>query len=209
MAVGGDLSAERLIEAYKQGIFPWYSEESPILWWNPNPRMVLFPRKLKISKSLKQEIKRNRFVVALNKNFVEVLHHCANTPRLGQNGTWLLPEMQNAYFSLHQLGLAHSVEVYLESKLVGGLYGIAMGEMFFGESMFSLLPNTSKLALNYLCHIMPETGIIDCQVYTEHLERMGAVEVPRDWFLTQVNHLRSLSGDWLGPHLNESLNRIL
>ena len=185
LAVGGDLSQERLFKAYATGIFPWYSENSPILWWSPDPRLVLFPSELNVSRSLRQVIKKGIFTVTMNRAFEQVIQCCADSSRKGQSGTWITEEMMHAYKGLHRSGYAHSVEAWHEDRLVGGLYGIIMGRIFFGESMFALQSNASKTALAAFVELMIPQGLmlIDCQVRTEHLVRMGAREIPRAIFL--------------------------
>ena len=189
LAIGGDLSPERLIFAYSLGIFPWYSEGEPILWWSPDPRMVLFPDELKISRSLKKVLKNKGFEVRFNTAFEEVIKNCATVKRKGQDGTWLTPEMIEAYIRLHKLGFAHSVETYLEGKLVGGLYGVAIGGVFFGESMFHKVSDASKVAFVHLVNRLKEKGfdIIDCQQSTPHMARFGAREIPRKEFLDIIS----------------------
>jgi leucyl/phenylalanyl-tRNA--protein transferase len=186
LAVGGDLSAERLILAYRSGIFPWYEEGQPILWWSPDPRMVLYPSKLKISRTLKKTIESNRFNVTYNTKFSEVIEQCASLRRKGQSGTWITKEMIEAYIELHRIGFAKSVEVWLEEQLVGGLYGIDLSKkkIFCGESMFSLERDASKVALFHLVEKLKPMNykLIDCQMYTQHLEKLGAEEIPRDEF---------------------------
>jgi len=185
LAVGGDLSQERLFKAYATGIFPWYSENSPILWWSPDPRLVLFPSELNVSRSLRQVIKKGIFTVTMNRAFEQVIQCCADSSRKGQSGTWITEGMMHAYKGLHRSGYAHSVEAWHEDRLVGGLYGIIMGRIFFGESMFALQSNASKTALAAFVELMIPQGLmlIDCQVRTEHLVRMGAREIPRAIFL--------------------------
>ncbi len=175
LAMGGDLSTDRLLLAYQSGIFPWYSEP-PILWWCPNPRFVLFPTELKISKTLKSLLNKSIFEVTVNKNFGEVIKHCKNIARPDQDGTWISDEIVAAYLQLHQLGYAHSVEVWQDGVIVGGLYGIKMGKVFFGESMFSLVSNASKYAFaKYVQQLLDEdVQLIDCQVYTSYLAHFGA-----------------------------------
>jgi leucyl/phenylalanyl-tRNA--protein transferase len=195
LAIGGDLSSERLILAYKSGIFPWFSKNDPIVWYSPNPRMVLFPNKLKISKSMKQLIRKNEFQITFNQNFAEVVANCKTIYRKNQQGTWITDEMQQAYLKLHKKGIAKSVEVWQhsnlathEKKLVGGLYGIDLGTVFCGESMFSKVSNTSKLAFIYLVEKLKKENykLIDCQVYNPHLASLGAAEIPREEFLTYL-----------------------
>ena len=185
LAIGGDLSPERLILAYKSGIFPWFNEGEPVIWYSPPERMVLFPKDLKVSKSMEKVLKNANFRISFNENFAEVIHHCKTIDRPGQKGTWITREMQKAYIALHELGYAKSVEVWQEDRLVGGLYGIDLGHIFTGESMFSLVSNASKVAFIYLNQILKEHNylLLDCQVYNEHLASLGAVEIPRDVFM--------------------------
>ena len=190
LAIGGDLSPDRLILAYKSGIFPWYDEEMP-LWWSPDPRFVLFPEKLKVSKSMKQVLRNGRFSFTVNQAFEEVIHHCRNTTRADQFGTWINDDVQQAYTTLHHMGYAHSAEAWQNGKLVGGLYGIRMGRVFFGESMFAHASNASKFAFIRYVQLLQEEGaeLIDCQVYTEHLESLGAQMIPRSEFITMLGKL--------------------
>lgn len=192
LAIGGDLSPERLLLAYRSGIFPWYEGEH-ILWWCPDPRFVLFPGELKISKSIKPLLNRNEFLFTTNKAFKEVIHQCKKTKRPGQEGTWITDEVEKAFGKLHELGYAHSVEVWKEEKLVGGLYGIKLGKVFFGESMFSKESNASRYAFIKYVQQLKEEGIelIDCQVYTEYLESLGARMIGRDDFVQQLRELIS------------------
>ena len=188
LAVGGDLSAERLLLAYKNGIFPWYSEGEPIIWYSPDPRMVLFPKNLKISKSMRQIIRKNKFRATFNQNFSEVIANCKNSYREGQGGTWITDEMEQAYINLHNLGVAKSVEVWEGNELVGGLYGIDLGYVFCGESMFSKVSNASKFAFIHLVQELEKElyALIDCQVYNAHLDSLGAEEISRSEFLTYL-----------------------
>jgi len=185
LAVGGDLSEDRLLLAYSMGIFPWYSDGSPILWWSPDPRLLLLPGDLKVSRSLRQVIKKGIFTVTMNTAFEEVIRHCSETDRRGQDGTWITREMVDAYIRLHRAGYAHSIESWHDGELAGGLYGIALGKAFFGESMFAKKSNASKVAfvtlVENLCKL--DYHFIDCQVTTEHLKRLGAKEVTRKKFL--------------------------
>lgn len=183
LAIGGDLNADRLLSAYKQGIFPWYEGEY-VLWWSPDPRAVLFPDELKISSSMKQLIKQNYFEFTINKDFATVIHNCRITARKGQHGTWISDEVEKAYNKMHELGHAHSAEAWKDGKLVGGLYGIKLGNVFFGESMFSTQSNASKFALIKFVTALKNEGIqlIDCQVYTPHLESLGARMISREEF---------------------------
>lgn len=187
LAVGGDLSVERLKLAYRSGIFPWYGDAQPIMWWSPNPRMLLFPDKLHVSKNLQKKINKGIFTVTYNKNFAEVIRQCANVPRPDQGGTWITEDMEAAYIKLHQEGIATSVEVWLDGNLVGGLYGVDLSEkkIFCGESMFSGVSDASKIALYHLVEELKKKAykFIDCQMYTDHLARMGAEEVPREQFV--------------------------
>ena len=185
LAMGGDLSPERLILAYQNGIFPWYNEGQPIIWFAPPERMVLFFDDLKVSKSMKKTIQKNIFRVTFNQRFEQVVQHCKSVPRIGQNGTWITDEMQKAYSRLHKMGIAKSVEVWKEDKLVGGLYGIDLGHIFTGESMFSLVSDASKFAFIALVEYL-RTGsylLLDCQVYNPHLESLGATEISRKEFM--------------------------
>ena len=187
LAVGGGLSPQRLLDAYSRGIFPWYDSSQPVLWWSPDPRMVLFPENLKIFRSMKQLLKKEVFKVTFDKAFSEVVDHCATIKRDGQNGTWITPEMKQAYLQLHEMGVARSVEVWQDGKLVGGLYGIYLKEkqIFCGESMFAKVSNASKYGFIHLVQKLQEEDlkIIDCQIYTPHLESLGAEEIPRTEFL--------------------------
>jgi len=183
LAVGGDLSPQRLRSAYRLGIFPWYGAGQPILWWSPDPRLVLFPDRLRISRSLRKTLRRGAFTVSLDRDFGAVIRACA-APRADAGGTWIVPAMARAYERLHVLGLAHSAESWQGDELAGGLYGVAMGRVFFGESMFSRASDASKVALAYLARCLSDWGyaLIDCQVYTPHLASLGAVEMPRAEF---------------------------
>ncbi|MFZ1263677.1 MAG: leucyl/phenylalanyl-tRNA--protein transferase [Chitinophagaceae bacterium] len=184
LALGGDLSVERLLLAYRNGIFPWY-EGAYILWWSPDPRFVLFPGELRISKSIKPLINRNEFSFTVNNAFAQVIHHCKKTKRPGQQGTWITDEVEKAYCQMHEQGFAHSAEVWKDGKLVGGLYGIRLGNVFFGESMFSHVSNASRFAFIKYIQLLKEAGIklIDCQVYTEYLESLGARMIDRKDFI--------------------------
>lgn len=191
LAIGGDLSSERLMLAYQSGIFPWYDEDQPILWWSPDPRMVLFPSKFKVSKSLSKTIKKEKFRVSFNENFSEVIKNCSTIKREGQGGTWITQEMQEAYIQLHKLGNAVSVEVWEDKNLVGGLYGIDLPKqkIFCGESMFSTQTDASKVGFYYLVQFLlkKKYKLIDCQMYTPHLESLGAEEITRDAFLKHLH----------------------
>ncbi len=185
LAVGGDLSPERLINAYANGIFPWYSDDSPILWWSPNPRMLLFPKEFKRNKSLRRLVKKGIYEVKFDNDFEGVIRNCAIAKRENQDGSWITEDMVNAYKMLHELGVAHSVETYFENKLVGGLYGVAIGKAFFGESMFHTKTDTSKVALWHLIDRLLEWDFdfIDVQQETGHLKSMGAKAIEREKFL--------------------------
>jgi leucyl/phenylalanyl-tRNA--protein transferase len=185
MAIGGDLSTERLLLAYRSGIFPWFSEDEPPMWWCPDPRFVLFPSKLKISGSMKRAIRQGRFEFRINSGFEQVIRSCSLAPRPGQDGTWITEEIINAYSQLHEMGYAHSAEAWSNGQLIGGLYGIRMGNIFFGESMFSKETNASKFAFIQYVRQLEQEGValIDCQVYTPHLESLGAEMIPRKDFM--------------------------
>jgi leucyl/phenylalanyl-tRNA--protein transferase len=185
LAFGGDLSTERLLLAYRNGIFPWFEEDQPILWWSPNPRMVLFLDELIVSKSMRTILNRNTFQVTFNQNFRAVISHCQKIKRDGQNGTWITNEMIEAYCKLNELGIAKSVEVWQNDQLAGGLYGIDLGHIFCGESMFSIVSNASKVAFIALVKQLEESNykLLDCQVYNEHLESLGCREIDRIDFM--------------------------
>jgi leucyl/phenylalanyl-tRNA---protein transferase len=190
LAIGGDLSTERLLLAYRNGIFPWY-EGQHILWWCPDPRFILIPDQLKVSKSMRQLLKREAFTFTTNKAFTAVVNNCKTISRRGQDGTWITNEVKEAYTHLHQLGYAHSAEVWLNDELVGGLYGIRMGKVFFGESMFSKMSNASKYAFISYVELLKKEDVqlIDCQVYTEHLESLGACMMARPAFIQLLKTL--------------------
>ncbi len=195
LAIGGDLSMKRLLVAYRKGIFPWFSDEEPILWWSPSKRMVLFPEHLHISRSLRKTLRKQKFVITLDQAFTEVMRQCAG-PRLRQQGTWITQEILDAYATLHQHQYAHSVEVWYQDKLVGGLYGVALGKVFYGESMFTRMTDASKVAFVHFSRQLQRWGyeLIDCQVYTEHLSSLGAVEIPRADYVRLLNRLCPLQG---------------
>jgi leucyl/phenylalanyl-tRNA--protein transferase len=195
LAVGGDLSTRRILSAYRHGIFPWYSDEQPILWWSPDPRTVLFPDALKVSRSLRKTLNQQRFRVTLDQAFNAVILACAE-PRSDTSGTWITHEMADAYCDLHEQGAAHSVECWRDDRLVGGLYGVAIGRVFFGESMFSRESDASKVAF---CHLVRQLqawgfGLIDCQVYSSHLASLGATEIPRRRFVKYLDVLCTENG---------------
>ena len=194
LAVGGDLSPQRLVLAYGNGIFPWYSEGQPILWFSPDPRFVLDPEDFYVGRSLKKIVKRGDFKITLDQAFEEVISRCSTVSRPGQNGTWLTSEMIDAYLKLFELGIAHSVEAWKEGILVGGLYGISIGNFYAGESMFALEPNASKVAFVWQVFQMKQWGIelIDCQVYTDHLKRFGAKDISRKEYLDVLPSLFSV-----------------
>jgi len=188
LAVGGDLSVDRLILAYSMGIFPWYSGKSPILWWSPDPRLVLIPNELKVSHTLRQTIKKGIYHVTTNAAFEEVIRNCATVTRKGEGGTWITDDMIEAYIRLHKVGYAHSVESWEGDELAGGFYGVMMGKAFFGESMFAKKSDASKVAFATYAVALAEKGfeLIDCQVTTEHMKRFGAREIPRPEFMRRL-----------------------
>ncbi|WP_020589830.1 leucyl/phenylalanyl-tRNA--protein transferase [Desulfobacter curvatus] len=190
LCIGGDLCPKRLILAYRSGVFPWFSNSEPILWWSPDPRLILFPSRIRVSKSLKKTIRKNCFSIRINTAFEQTIVACSQPRQDKPEGTWLVDEMIDAYITLHKMGIAHSVEAWQEDRLVGGLYGICLGKTFFGESMFSLVSNASKVALVALAQELHSQGfgMIDCQVTSGHLLRMGAQEITRDLFLDILNH---------------------
>lgn len=189
VAIGGDLSMERLLLAYRSGIFPWYNEDEPIIWWCPDPRFVLFPGHLKVSRSMGAVLKKGKFRFTINRSFTQVIQNCKTIDRAGQHGTWITTAVQQAYTVLHQKGYAHSAEAWMDEELVGGLYGIRMGNVFFGESMFSKISNASKFAFIHYVKQLQQEGVvlIDYQVYTEHLETLGAEMIARKEFIQLLN----------------------
>jgi leucyl/phenylalanyl-tRNA--protein transferase len=189
LAVGGCLSTERLLLAYRNGIFPWFNDDDPPLWWSPDPRFVLFPDQLKVSKSMSRILNGNEFEFRVNTSFKAVIAHCSNIPRKGMDGTWITNEVAAAYTKLHQLGYAHCAEAWQDGELVGGLYGVKMGNVFFGESMFSARSNASKYAFINWVALLKANGVhlIDCQVYTAHLESLGACMIPRSTFMSLLD----------------------
>jgi leucyl/phenylalanyl-tRNA--protein transferase len=188
LAVGGRLTMQRLQAAYRQGIFPWYSVGQPVLWWSPDPRCVLFPEHLKVSRSLRKTLRNKGFEVSLDQDFSAIIKHCA-MPRGDDEGTWITPAIERAYTQLHQMGIAHSVECRLDGDLVGGLYGVALGKVFFGESMFSRVSDASKVAFVALVQQLQRWGypLIDCQVHSSHLRSLGAEDIPRREFIAQLD----------------------
>jgi leucyl/phenylalanyl-tRNA--protein transferase len=201
LAYGGDLSSQRLLLAYQKGIFPWYTEGDPILWWSPNPRLLLYPYKFKLRKSFRRVLRSGKFSVTFDRHFDEVIEHCAHVKREGQEATWIMPEIMDAYKRMHKEGYAHSVEVHLDGKLVGGLYGLALGRGFFGESMFSLVSDASKVAFKALSDVLGQRGydFIDCQMKTDHLMGLGAEVVEREDFLDELENTIKKptdSGSW-------------
>ena len=210
LAAGGNLSPKRLLSAYQQGIFPWFTENQPILWWSPDPRMVMFTDQFKVSRSLKKSLQQTannpEFAIRFDTAFTEVMRACAQ-PRADQPGTWISPAMINAYTQLHKEGYAHSSELWLNKHLVGGAYGVSIGRMFFGESMFSRISNASKIALSWLVYFLHQQGVnmIDCQQHTQHLASLGAKEIPRDQFLNLMKPLTMQDPivDWL-PRIPEA-----
>lgn len=204
LAAGADLTPGRLVDAYQHGIFPWFNEGDPILWWSPDPRIVLAPRDFHVSHSLRKRLKDHRFTVTADRAFAAVLDECA-APRADEGGTWLTPQMKAAYLALHEQGLAHSIEVWMDGVVAGGVYGVSLGRMFFGESMFSRRTDASKIALAYLAAQLDRWGFpwIDCQLETDHLLSLGAVALPRRAFVAEVARLvREPAPGWaLDPDL--------
>lgn len=200
LGVGGDLGPRRLLLAYSRGVFPWFSEGQPILWWSPDPRMVLYADELHIPRSLGKRIRRGDYRVTFDQDFTRVIRHCAQAPRPGQDGTWITTNMQLAYAHLHRLGHAHSVEAWRGGELVGGLYGVAVGGLFAGESMFALAPDASKVAFVRAVRQLQRWGfpLIDCQMHTDHLQRFGAREIPRASYLAALAELTSRPGRPVG-----------
>ena len=199
LAIGGNLGQDTLYKAYRQGIFPWYDETQPLLWWSPNPRAVIFPEDIRVSRSLKKTMRQQPWEIRLNTAFQSVVEQCAAPRRHNEMDTWITNEMQNAYLALHHAGLAYSFEVWLENQLVGGLYGVLVGSIFCGESMFSLQTDASKVALVQLALLVKEYtdgGFIDCQVSNDHLVSMGAVTIPRQEFLSKLSILREQPSPW-------------
>tara|TARA_Y100001968_G_scaffold256835_1_gene243319 strand:- start:852 stop:1559 length:708 start_codon:yes stop_codon:yes gene_type:complete len=209
LALGGDLSPRRLLTAYANGIFPWYSEGQPILWHSPDPRFVLFPAELRLPRSLRQTLRKGRYQLSFDQEFAAVIRRCAEKERPHQNGTWITEEMIEGYLQLHQLGYAHSVESWLEGQLVGGIYGVSLGSIFFGESMFADQADASKVAFATLAEHVMRWGftLIDSQVHTEHLERFGAREIPRKDYLELLQRALEAPtrrGPWqLEPNLSK------
>lgn len=206
LCIGGDLSCERIILAYQNGIFPWFSDNEPILWWSPDPRLVLYPSDIRISRSLKKKLKKNRFRITVNQAFEQTISACAQPRKDPDEGTWLVEEMKDAYIELHHKGYAHSVEAWHQDQLAGGLYGVGIGCMFFGESMFSFQADASKAALVALARHLDRHGfdLIDCQVTTDHLCRMGAHEISRNRFLDILGRAvirRPDPGVWDSPFI--------
>ncbi|MGB8337577.1 MAG: leucyl/phenylalanyl-tRNA--protein transferase [Burkholderiales bacterium] len=202
LAAGADLSRKRLLDAYSRGIFPWYSEGEPIMWWSPDPRMVLVPQEFKISRSLAKSLRNKNYQVRFDTAFRDVMLACSE-PRDGQGGTWISPQMTDAYCALHELGYAHSVETWTDNGLVGGLYGVAIGKMFYGESMFARQTDASKIALAHLTQHLAEQdfGLIDCQMSTPHLASLGAREINRSEFINIINklcHISAKPAKWSG-----------
>jgi len=190
LAAGGELSAARLIEAYRNGIFPWFNHGQPILWWSPDPRMVLIPRELKVARSLGKILRNRDYEVRADTDFRQVISACA-APRATQDGTWISAEMIAAYGALHERGIAHSIETWIDGELAGGLYGVAIGRMFYGESMFTRVPDASKIALVHLVRELQrrDFGMVDCQMHTRHLASFGAREIPRADFMRKLQEL--------------------
>jgi len=200
LTAGGDLSITRLVNAYQSGIFPWYNEAEPILWWAPDPRFVIHPEQLKVSRSLAKNVRNNPFEIRMDTDFEQLISLCAQQPRKDQPGTWITDEMRQAYIALHYAGHAHCVECWHKDALVGGLYGVHSGPVFCGESMFSRQSNASKIALVHLCRFLSfhQFALIDSQVHTEHLERLGAIMIPRQDYIAilQQPHQVKLPKNW-------------
>jgi leucyl/phenylalanyl-tRNA--protein transferase len=201
IGIGGNLEPVTLLTAYQNGIFPWYNEHDPILWWSPDPRFVMFPDDLKVSKSMRPYFNQKKFTVSFDRAFEHVIRACSRIPRHDQEGTWITDDMLEAYTRLHELGYAHSVEVWEDDKLAGGLYGISLGCMFFGESMFTLRPNASKFGLISLVNVLKSRGfeLIDCQQETKHLQSLGAKTIPRSLFLKMLSanqNKTTFKGNW-------------
>ncbi len=206
LAIGGDLQPQRLLNAYARGIFPWYSEDQPILWWSPDPRTVLYPERVHVSRRLRRQLRHGGLRLRMDSAFEAVVRACA-APRAGQQGTWLLPEMQSAYSGLHREHRAHSIELWQADELVGGLYGIVLGRAFFGESMFSRIPGASKIVMVYLCERLAafEYAFLDCQVFNPHLASMGAETILRERFLDELEAAVSREEDpaiWQSPAID-------
>ena len=204
LAVGGNLSPERLLDAYRHGIFPWFNTDEPVLWWSPDPRMVLFPQEFKVSRSLRRTLRNKQYEVRADSAFEQVMRACAE-PREGQDGTWIHEEMIAAYTALHRMGHAHSIETWIDGELAGGLYGIAIGHMFYGESMFSRRTDASKIALAHLAKQLARWnfGMIDCQMNTHHLASLGAREIPRTEFIVRLReliHYPDIASPWKLDH---------
>ena len=200
LAAGGDLSVGRLLAAYRRGIFPWYSEGEPVLWWSPDPRMILSPRSIKLARSLRKRLRKRDYQIRADTCFERVMRACAE-PRRGQPGTWITRDMLDAYAALHARGVAHSIETWIDGELAGGLYGVALGRMFFGESMFTRVPEASKIALAHLARQLArwDFGMIDCQMATPHLATLGAREIPRSEFMRSLSELvnyATRTGGW-------------
>jgi len=213
LAAGGDLSPDRLLLAYHQGIFPWFAPGEPILWWSPDPRMVLVPSELHIPRSLAKTLRHKPYEIRFDTAFRTVISHCAGSARPGQDGTWIVPEVIDAYCRLHALGWAHSAECWMDGELVGGLYGVAIGKMFYGESMYTQRPDASKLAFVHLVQWLQQQGygLIDCQMRTDHLARFGGREISRVDFLAELRRLTALpakAGPWHHRHQSASEERL-
>jgi len=191
LAIGGDLHPRRIMRAYRQGIFPWYADDQPILWWSPDPRSVLIPSRLKIQRSLKKRLRQAPYTIRLDTAFADVIRGCGSIPRVDQDGSWITPDMEESYNQLHEQGYAHSAEAWLDDVLVGGLYGVVLGGVFFGESMFSQASDASKIAFVHLVRQLELWGVelIDCQLQTDHLDRFGAEFMPRCTFIETIDRL--------------------
>ena len=213
LAAGADLSPQRILDAYRQGIFPWFSPGDPILWWSPDPRMALSPDQIRITRSLAKTLRNADYDVRFDTDFPAVMSACATTPRAGQNGTWITPAMQSAYVRLHELGYAHSIETWRGNRLIGGLYGLAIGRAFFGESMFAHATDASKIALAHLCRflVVHNFGIIDCQMETSHLSSLGATPLPRNAYVARIATLVTAGpapGKWTAETVSGLFRRL-
>ncbi len=212
LAVGGNLCSDTLLSAYQQGIFPWYESGQPLLWWSPDPRAVIFPEQIIVSRSLRKSWRRNEWAIKIDSDFLQVIENCAAPRGKGHAGTWITREMKLAYLALHQAGHAHSIEVWNHNQLVGGLYGVMVGSLFCGESMFSRQRDSSKVALIVLGGILQQQhadSLIDCQVSNGHLLSMGAVTISRREFLARLTKLRSKLFDWNAVHIDSALTKLM
>jgi len=214
LAIGGDLHPERLLLAYQYGIFPWFNEGDPVIWWHPDPRFVIYPDEVKIAKSMRPYFNQEKYSITFDRSFIDVIDACQNISRKGQPGTWITEDIIDAYDYLHQMGYAHSVEVWADEELVGGLYGVSLGKVFFGESMFSKEKNTSKIALIALCRVLEEKGFqfIDCQIANAHLKSMGGRYISREEFMSCMRKNifeETIRGSWVDIAQESSLKNMI